>query len=175
MMKTFISFLITSFLLFGITYLGVKKWVTKTYETSNYHLEKLFVNKLDSGNIDILDNNLNPKLISLWATWCKPCVEELKLIDTSILQKNRNNIFFLSKEEKLTIINFLNKSTITDKANYFQYSEHDSIIDFSILPRTIILNPFNKIIWQKTGQLNNDDIHIVDSMLNKKAKSVKLF
>nr|MBR6146222.1 TlpA family protein disulfide reductase [Paludibacteraceae bacterium] len=32
-------------------------------------------------NTDTLSNNGKPMIISFWATWCKPCIRELKAID----------------------------------------------------------------------------------------------
>ena len=57
-------------------------------------LPNINVKSLEGNNINIteIENEGKPIIISFWATWCKPCVEEMPSLDSLLTHKDLNNL-----------------------------------------------------------------------------------
>ena len=55
------------------------------------------IKTIDGGiiNTSEFDNNGSPIVISFWATWCKPCKDEMPSLDTLAQNKNFENLVIL--------------------------------------------------------------------------------
>ena len=52
----------------------------------NWDLPSAVVKTLEGASIDTkdFDNDGKPMIISFWATWCRPCVEEMPILQRSL-------------------------------------------------------------------------------------------
>ena len=102
-------------------------------------------------------------LINLWATWCKPCIEEFPLIvKLRNKYKDKIDIVFISlddDERREGVYDFLNKMNV-DWKTYIKTGSDEVLFkfmpdDFSgAIPYTIIKNKENKIVSQFMGKHN---------------------
>ena len=111
-------------------------------------------------------------LLTFWAYWCGPCLEEMPLLnhlseqwqgpDFDILTINvdepRSDAAeaahkFLS-EQDIALPTLFDKEGVLKKAF--------SVTD---LPRHYLINPEGKIVWQATGAFRWNDTHTVDQLM----------
>lgn len=115
----------------------------------------------------IKTNDLQPKVVdfnqdkviflNFWATWCKPCVEELPSV-IDLYKKNNTlvNFFIISEEENDKIIKFLNTKNIDINLPFYSLSDSINFIKYKSIPRTYIIK--NDIIYlSHLGKTNWND------------------
>ena len=154
--KTFFSFLMFS--LFTLMIFGQNKALPNTQ-----------VKTLDGSNFNInqLENDGNPIVISFWATWCKPCKKELN---------NIAEIYEDWQDEtgvKLVAISIDDTRSMSKVSPYVNASdwEYEVYLDpngdfkramgVSTVPHTFLLNGEKKIVWQHKGYVDGDEIHLL--------------
>ena len=163
-----ISFVSTILLLFGGTY-----WFAK-YKLSdlvsgvelNSSVNDLYVKDYLSNSTNICVEK-KYKLINLWATWCKPCVKELpELIKFKEEYSKKCTFYFISNQERSDIDKLCNNKKF-EKNNFFQFEKStNNDINFFVLPKSILLDENNKIIWQKTSALDSNDFEKIKKLLH---------
>jgi len=100
--------------------------------------------------------------INFWATWCKPCIQEMPSIKEmqNILQ-NENIIFLMaSNESSEQIEEFTN--TRDYKFNFVRI-ENSEEMNVQALPTTFIFNKKGELVFSETGfrkwnEKNNSDL-----------------
>lgn len=104
--------------------------------------------------------------INFWATWCKPCREEMPSIKKAMIILKDENIefFFASNETKEQIEEFRTSN------NYnFNYVRVDNLEALNImgLPTTFIFDTDGELIFSEMGYRKWDDKDNIDLILNK--------
>ncbi|MBS1765596.1 MAG: TlpA family protein disulfide reductase [Bacteroidetes bacterium] len=72
----------------------------------------------DTINIDEYLKNKNKVVINLWATWCKPCLEEISILNTAYKTFNDKEITFIAiscDDSKVTAQRFLEQHSFLFK------------------------------------------------------------
>ncbi len=108
-------------------------------------------------NTDDIDNDGNPIILSFWATWCKPCLNELNAI---------NEVYYDWQDEtgvKVVTVS-IDNSRSTSKVlplvngNSWDYEVYlDANGDFkramgvNMIPHTFLLNGDKEVVWQHTS------------------------
>ena len=119
-------------------------------------------------NTSTFANDGKPIVICFWATWCKPCVEEMPTIKNAINSLKEQDIQFLfaSDESKEEIEAF-------DKEHQFgfNYVKTNNIEQFGIigLPTTFIFDKEGKKIFSEMGYRKWDEKDNLDILF----KSIK--
>lgn len=119
----------------------------------NYYIGAL--NLIDYKNkISLLkDNEASYYILNFWASWCPPCIKEMKSLNT--LQKKNSDIrvITISQDKELsTSIDFFKKNNYKKLEKY--YDKDKNILDaFSIrgLPTTFIANKDFKVFAKVEG------------------------
>ena len=122
-------------------------------------------------NTSEFDNNNNPIIISFWATWCKPCKQELE---------NIHEIYEDWQEDtnvKLIAIS-IDDSRNTSKLKPFINSKgweyeiyHDPNSDFkralgiNSIPHTFLFNDKMEIVWDKIGYTDGHELELYEKVL----------
>ena len=103
--------------------------------------------------------------INFWATWCKPCREEMPSIQEAmkILKNEKIGFLFASDETTEQIEKF--KTAHKYSFNYVKV-ENLSELDIVGLPTTFIFNPNGELIFSEMGYRKWDDKANIDLILN---------
>tara|TARA_B100000902_G_C27279917_1_gene901103 strand:+ start:945 stop:1424 length:480 start_codon:yes stop_codon:yes gene_type:complete len=131
------------------------------------------IKTVDGGiiNTSAFNNDNNPIIISFWATWCKPCKEELdnihELYEDWVEDTNVKLI-------AISIDDARNASKIKPLANSkgWEYEiYHDSNSEFATqmgvkpIPHTFLLDGNKKIVWNHTGYTDGDEEELYERIL----------
>lgn len=103
--------------------------------------------------------------INFWATWCKPCIQEMPSIQKlQGLIKNENIVFlFASDESAGQIADFKSQNRYN-----FNYVSVQNMPELNImaLPTTFIFSPVGKLVFNESGSRQWDDKNNIDLLLN---------
>ena len=98
-----------------------------------------------------------PLVINYWATWCKPCIEEMPVFETlSKKYKGKITFLFVTDEEQSKIVNFNKRK----KFNLFfaRSSENLSKIGISVRPTTYFYKKSGKLMVTVVGGLKEPEL-----------------
>lgn len=133
----------------------------------------------EMAEIELLDLKMQPVnlenhkgktiFINFWATWCKPCVEEMASIEKAKALMNANEIVFLlaSSEGIEEIKEFSRNHNYT--FNYV-HLENGEALNIQALPTTFIINPKGKIVFSEMGSRNWNEtanINLIKNITNQ--------
>ena len=121
-------------------------------------------------NIQDLENDGNPMVISFWATWCKPCKKELNTIA---------EVYEDWQEEtgvKLIAISIDDTRSMSKVAPYVNSSDWDyevyldsnsdlkRAMGVSTVPHTFLINGEGKIVWNHKGYIDGDEEELYEQI-----------
>ena len=116
-----------------------------------------------SGNqIDLKDFKEKLVLINFWATWCKPCRNEMPSLDSLYEDKNFKNlkIFTVNMEQpnKLKTKNFFTVLNIKNLEIFFD-SDLNFVKEFKLrgVPTTVLINKKGEEFARIIGEVNFQD------------------
>ena len=118
-----------------------------------------------------LDNDENPIIISFWATWCKPCKQELENIHEVYDDwREETNVKLIA----ISIDDARNTSKIKPLVNAkgWEYEVYqDSNREFATkmgvnpIPHTFLLNGDKKIVWDHVTYSDGDEEELYEKIL----------
>lgn len=121
--------------------------------TSTDDIKKVKLTDLNDKEIDLDQFKGKTVFINFWATWCKPCLQEMPSIERAQAElKDHNVTFLLASNEEVDQI-----ETFKKKHNYtFQYVHLENMEELGIqaLPTTYIFNSEGKLKFSETGSRN---------------------
>ncbi len=138
----------------------------------NRTLPSVDVKTLEGSNINIntIENDGNPIVISFWATWCKPCKKELNNIAEVYEDwQDETNV-------KLVAISIDNARSMAKVAPYVNASDWDyevyidpngdlkRAMGVSTVPHTFLLNSKKEIVWQHKGYVDGDEEELLEQI-----------
>lgn len=103
--------------------------------------------------------------INFWATWCKPCLEEMPSIQKAMeLLKNEDIEFLFASEEDAEQIDAFK----SEQGYNFNYVRVENLAELNIiaLPTTFIFNPRGKLVFSEMGYKKWDEKINIDLILN---------
>lgn len=117
------------------------------------------------------DNDNNPIIISFWATWCKPCKQELENIHEVYDEwREETNVKLIA----ISIDDARNTSKIKPLVNAkgWEYEVYqDSNREFATkmgvnpIPHTFLLNGDKKIVWDHVTYSDGDEEELYEKIL----------
>ncbi len=155
MMKHLLLYL----LLFGLVSCSVK--------TDN-DLSKIRLKELNDRQIDLTQYRGKTVFINFWATWCKPCIQEMPTIAHAMDSlKNDNIVFLFASNEEVSEIEKFKKKRPYD----FQYVrlENMEALGITALPTTFVYNPQGKLEFSEAGFRSWDapeNIELIKNIMN---------
>ena len=127
-------------------------------------LAKIKLTDLDNKQIDLNQHKGKTIFINFWATWCKPCLEEMPSIERAqeILKDKNIEFLFASDETTHQIEEFK-----TDHEYKFNYVivENMGTLNIAGLPTTFIFNPTGKLVFSEMSYRRWDSKENIDLLL----------
>ena len=110
--------------------------------------------------------------INFWATWCKPCIQEMPTVENAQAKlKNEKVIFLLaSNEDPEQIAKFIKRQPYDF---HYVWLENLEELNIQALPTTFIFNPEGKLKFSETGYRKWDapeSIELIAKIMNDHEK-----
>lgn len=121
-------------------------------------IDKIQIIELNGTPIDLSVYNGKTVFINFWATWCKPCIQEMPTIVEA--QKLNDDVVFLlaSNEEPEQIGKFIKRHNYNF---HYVHLENMEALNIQALPTTFIFNPEGELKFSETGfRVWNDPANI---------------
>lgn len=140
--------------------------------TSADDIKKVKLKDLNNQEIDLDQFKGKTVFINFWATWCKPCLQEMPSIERAQVQlKNQKVIFLLASNEEPDLIKrFIKKHDYTFR---FVHLENMEALNIQALPTTYIFNAEGKLKFSETGSRKWDEaasLDLITKMMNDHEK-----
>ena len=127
-------------------------------------IEKVRLTNLNGEVVELSKYKTKTVFINFWATWCKPCVEEMPTIKNAMNSFKSENIEFLFASDETH-----------DEIQRFE-TEHDYNLNYLIggnmeelniigLPTTFIFNKNGKLVFSEMGYRKWDDPANIDLIM----------
>ena len=116
-------------------------------------------------------------ILDFWATWCKPCLENVPHINELYEKYSGNDILFLhmTNESKSTAEKVFDRvdfktSVVTDKSNQTHINFGDGMNGLSYYPMAVLIDDQNIVRWYGSSEKLSEEM--IDNLLNNKNISV---
>jgi thiol-disulfide isomerase/thioredoxin len=113
-------------------------------------ITKVKLTELDGQPIDFSRYEGKVVFINFWATWCKPCIQEMPTIQRAQESlKNENVVFLMASNEDQEEIEAFAKR----KGFQFHYARLDNLeaLNIQALPTTFIFDKHGKLTFSEAG------------------------
>tara|TARA_R110000868_G_scaffold220554_1_gene471849 strand:- start:248 stop:826 length:579 start_codon:yes stop_codon:yes gene_type:complete len=140
----------------------------KNQETTS---DSVFVDKVKLSNLKGKQYNLSKHkdktvILSIWATWCKPCIEEMPSLEAlqNKLSLDKYSIL-LASDESLDKINRFKNSNNYD-LNFVKLETPATSLGIYALPTTFIINEKGELLLTENGSKKWDSEESIQAIMN---------
>ena len=121
----------------------------------------------DNFNTSRFSNDGKPMIIDFWATWCKPCIEELNAIKEEYPDWQKETgvkIITISIDDARTtnrVAPFVNGKNWSYESYLDPNGDFKRAMNVNMPPHTFVLNGKGEIVWQHVGfaEGNQDELY----------------
>ncbi len=135
-------------------------------------LPNITLKDLDGNNVNIqdIDNDSNPIILNFWATWCKPCKNELNNIDDLYEEwKEETNvkIIIISVDDSRSsakVKPYINSMGWTFEGLSDPNRELARQLNVITVPHTFLINGEGKIVYEHKGYITGDEDELYEQL-----------
>ncbi|WP_405397160.1 TlpA family protein disulfide reductase [Maribacter sp. Asnod2-G09] len=160
---------IVYFLILGVVLVGCKEQKTKTTapEAIEAIADKVSTSTyedLEGNPIEISDYKGKRVLLNYWATWCRPCIEEMPDMEKArtILEKD-NYVFLFASDQSVEKINKF-KEARGFQLEFIKFNGVYAEENVSALPATFIYNEVGEQVLRFDGGLKWDSPEMIEKL-----------
>ena len=147
-------------ILFLMICIGITN-VSAQYKT----LPNVILKDLDGNNVNIqdIDNDSNPIILNFWATWCKPCKNELNNIDELYEEwKEETNVKIIivsvdDSRSSAKVKPYINSMGWTFEGLSDPNRQLARQLNVITVPHTFLINGDGKIVYEHKGYISGDE------------------
>jgi len=117
---------------------------------------------LEGNPVELTDYKGKRVLLNFWATWCKPCIEEMpSLLEAQDLLATENYIFLVASDQSMDKIKgFKEKKGF--EFNWLKFNGTYSDLEIAALPATFIYNEAGEMVHRIDGATAWSSTEIMD-------------
>jgi thiol-disulfide isomerase/thioredoxin len=136
--------------------------------SENADITSIKLKELNDEPIDFSQYEGKTVFINFWATWCKPCIQEMPMIESAQNNlRNENVIFLLASNEDIEQIEEFKKKQAYNL--HYVHVENLEELKIQALPTTYIFNREGKMKFSETGYRkwnDPDNIKLITKIMN---------
>ena len=142
--------------------------VSAQYKT----LPNITLKDLDGNNVNIqdIDNDSNPIILNFWATWCKPCKNELNNIDDLYEEwKEETNVKIIivsvdDSRSSAKVKPYMNSMGWTFEGLSDPNRQLARQLNVITVPHTFLINGDGKIVYEHKGYISGDEDELYEQI-----------
>jgi cytochrome c biogenesis protein CcmG, thiol:disulfide interchange protein DsbE len=139
---------------------------------SKRDLPKVDIKTLGGSNINtsVFDNGGKPIIIDFWATWCKPCIEELNVIHEVYADWQKETgvkLITISLDDARTmqrVAPFVNGKGWNYEPYIDVNGDFKRAMNVNMPPHTFVLNGNKEIVWQHVGFAEGNEEELYEAV-----------
>ncbi|MDA3868178.1 MAG: TlpA disulfide reductase family protein [Salinivirgaceae bacterium] len=122
-------------------------------------------------NTNTFANDGKPMIISLWATWCKPCVKELDAYNdyyADWVDETGVKVFAISTDDSRSssrVAPYVNARGWEIPVYLDENSDFKRAMNVANVPHTFLLDGKGKVVWQHTSYVEGDEEELYEKLL----------
>ena len=119
---------------------------------------------MDGKSVELSDFKGKRILLNYWATWCRPCIEEMpNLLNAQEVLRAENYVFLLASDQSLEKIKAFKAKKQYD-FTFLKFAGSLAEMQINALPATFIYNESGKIVHRIDGATEWDSPKILDKL-----------
>ncbi|MCL2039055.1 MAG: TlpA family protein disulfide reductase [Bacteroidetes bacterium] len=143
--------------------------IEKGKSTPSVNLKDLMGKTINSSDFD---NDSKPIIISFWATWCKPCLEELNTISDLYdewVEETGVKLIAISIDDSRSskrVAPFTKSKKWKFEIYLDENGDFKRAMGVSNPPHTFLLDANKNIVFEHNGYASGDELHLYEKIKN---------
>jgi len=121
-------------------------------------------------NTSQFNNDGKPMIIDFWATWCKPCIEELNAINEEYADWQKETgvkLIAISVDDARTmsrVAPFVNGRSWPFENYLDPNGDLKRALNVNMPPHTFVVNGKGEIVWQHVGYTQGNEVELYEAV-----------